>query len=375
MKTLRFDSVGGASGDMILASLTGLGVDTDSILTALSSLEIGDFAFRTESVSDYGLQGLRLHVDVQDHGHSHAHRHLGDIRRLIDASSLPAATKGLSIRVFERLARAEAAVHGTTPDQIHFHEVGAVDSIVDIVGSCFALERLDVRQVIVGPLPDGQGTTRFSHGVMPIPVPAVVELLKGRPVVQTDEPFEMVTPTAAALLTTWQDALAGEDAAAGRAPAVVLRAANAFGHRKLNTRPNLLRAILLETAASEAPQQDECLVLECNLDDVTSEIIGSMTQTLLARGALDVFTPAVQMKTIFAESTTFGIREYATRRTILGRRHVEVLTRYGKVRVKIGAWKGCEITKSPEHADCAACAEASGVPLRVVYDEAIRAVP
>ena len=394
MNLLRFDSVGGASGDMILGALCALGADPAQIEKALRGLAIGEFSMRAAPQSDRGIAGLRLTVDIPHHdgrGH-HARRTFADIRTLIGASALPPRVKNLSLRAFERLAAAEGRVHGGPPEQVHFHEVGAVDSIVDTVGACMALDALGVDAVQVGPLPVGHGTIQCAHGVLPNPAPATADLLQGHPLVPADEPFELVTPTGAALLMTWKDAL---PAPAADAPLTIGAIGSGLGQRRLNTRANLLRALLMIAAPAGAPS-DECLVIECNLDDTSPEIVGGLTRTLLQKGALDVFTTAVQMKKqrpgtlltvlchpqqreplvecIFTESTTFGVREHLTRRTRLDRRIAEVETAYGKVRVKIGTWKGRDVTRSPEYDDCARCAGAAGVPVRTVFEAALRAL-
>ena len=393
MKILQFDSTGGASGDMILACLIDLGADRDAIQAQVAAMSIGHFEIHADPVTENGMRGTRVRVEIAEHstGHDHGHaphRGFNDIRTLIEASGLPQAVKQNSIGVFRRLAEAEAHVHRSTVDQVHFHEVGAVDSIVDIVGSCLAIHLLGVEAVAVGPLPAGYGTVSTAHGILPVPAPATVELLKGHAVVQTDEPYELVTPTGAALLTTWM-AMAAPPAGSRLAAA-----GYGFGHRKLAHRPNLLRALLLDAPASE-PGGDSCLVLECNLDDITPELIGALTQRLLASGAMDVFTTPVQMKkqrpgtlltvlchpaqrdalvdVLFRESTTFGVREHLTRRTVLERRHIEVRTPYGTVRVKVGRWQGEDVTRSPEYEDCIRCAEASKVPVRSVYEAAVAA--
>jgi uncharacterized protein (TIGR00299 family) protein len=392
MRILRFDSVGGASGDMILAALIGLGADVKAISRKIASMKIGTFKIQHKPLADRGLRGTQVKVLVP-HSH-HEHRGLFDIKRLIKRSKLPAKVKAMSIAVFERLGKAEAKVHGVPVEKIHFHEVGAMDSIIDIVGSCIALDMLGIDQVIVGPLPMGVGTISMEHGVLPNPAPATVELLKGHPVVQTDEPFELVTPTAASLLTQWASVVSCQ-------LSVVRCSTNALGHRKLKGRANLLRAMILEPASdNQKPATgngqlttDHCLVLETEIDDMNPQLIGALFNRLLAAGALDVFTTPVQMKKqrsgtlltvlchpekrdalidlIFRESTTFGIREYMTRRTILKRRHVMVKTRYGKVRVKVGTWKGKDITFSPEYEDCARCAAKRNVSVGMVFRSAL----
>ena len=257
MKILRFDSVGGASGDMILAALIGLGADVKTFSRRIASMKIGAFKIVTKPVSDRGMHGIQVEV-VVPHSH-HEHRALSDIKRLIRNSKLSTRVKAMSIAVFERLGVAEAKVHKTSVKKIHFHEVGAMDSIIDIVGSCVALKMLGIDEVQVGPLPMGVGTIEAGHGVMPNPAPATMELLKGHAVVQTDEPFELVTPTAAALLTQSKTVFSGQSS-------VVRCSANAFGHRKLNSRANLLRATILESTSENSEHRplttDHCLVLE-----------------------------------------------------------------------------------------------------------------
>ncbi|MBU0714293.1 MAG: nickel pincer cofactor biosynthesis protein LarC [Verrucomicrobia bacterium] len=404
MKHLHFDSIGGASGDMILAALLDLGVSREDLQHQLTGLPIGPFEIEVNSISDRGLHGTRVNVHVPSHEHTHGsadhsqpqvhppHRGLIEIRALIDGSQLSASVKAASLRVFRRLAEAEAHVHGTTPDQVHFHEVGAVDAIIDIVGACLGLERLGVAGVSVGPLPLGHGTVVCAHGILPVPAPATVELLKGFTVAPTDEPFELVTPTGAALLTTCKTL---ETFPPGSR---ILKVGQGFGHRTLNGRPNVLRAMLMESdsVAADAdgcPATDTCLVLECNLDDLTPELTGSLMKRLLDAGALDVFLTPVQMKKqrpgilltvlcrpeqrptmldlIFRESTTFGIREYPVQRTVLERRHESVETPFGRVRVKIGRWQGSDITVSPEYEDCRRAAESAGVSVRAVYEAAL----
>ena len=385
MKTLRFDSVGGASGDMILAALVDCGADPAALNDALRSLPFESCTIDAVPLQTGGLCGTRVTVTVPDD--PHVHRHLADIRTIINAGTLPPGVADQAIRVFEALAAAEATVHGTTPDKIHFHEVGAHDAIVDIVGACLARHLLGADRVLVGPLPLGRGTVQCAHGVLPVPVPATVELLGNHPTVATAENAELVTPTGAALLMTWQD-----DAPA--TPGRIIAKGHGFGRKVLQTRPNLLRATLLEHDDTEhAPR--ECLVLECNLDDALPEWIGALTGKLLDAGALDVFTSPVQMKKqrpgtlltilsrpadrdtmlnlVFTETTTFGVREHTVLRTCLPRRMETVETAYGPIHVKIGTWKGRNITTTPEHDDCARAATTHHVAIREVYTAVLSA--
>lgn len=392
MKIIAFDSQGGASGDMTLAALIHLGADINEIRRSLEGLGIGRFSLEVENCVENGLAGARVNVHVEEehghHGHSHSHRNLSDIRHILEHSSLPGPVVAMAVKVFERLADAEAAVHGVSPDEIHFHEVGAVDSIVDIAGSCLALSQFAPDAICVGTLPLGQGSTTCAHGVLPVPVPAVVKLLSNMPVEQTGEPFELVTPTGAALLSSWKSA--------ERPPpgSRIIGAGYGWGRRKLKNRPNLLRAILLEYAPGQEPDR-ECLVMESNVDDTVPELLGSLVNRLLEAGALDAYITPVQMKKqrpgalltvlcaadlrdtaldlIFRESTTLGVRISRVERVVLARRVENVETPYGVVRVKVGQWQGRDVTRSPEHDDCVRLAAARGAPVREVYESALRA--
>ena len=402
MKILHFQGVGGASGDMILAALADLGADLTGIQRQLATLQLEPFKILTRVFGSHGLHGTQIDVELTDHHLPHAagqqaahhHRHHGrsfrDIRELIERSQLPEPVRAQSIAVFQLLAESEAKMHAVPVNDVHFHEIGAVDSIVDIVGACLARYELGIEQVVVDPLPLGSGTVHCAHGVYPVPAPATLELLRGFPVAPSDEAGELVTPTGAALLMAWRTL--------DRVPAGsrLVQAGHGFGHRTLQHRPNLLRAVLFEAgAAAAAPQTDEGLLLECNLDDTTPELIGALTVQLMAAGALDVFTSAIQMKKqrpgtllsvlcraaekpalldlIFRGSTTFGIREHAVQRTILARRFEQVATPFGAVRVKVGTWRGADVTRAPEMDACVALAQQHGVTARAVYEAASRA--
>ncbi|MDO9543131.1 MAG: LarC family nickel insertion protein, partial [Kiritimatiellia bacterium] len=209
MKIIYFDSLGGASGDMILACLLDLGADLKKIKSGLKKMVKDSFYIEAKPVKQNGLRGRRVKVNVSHHGghtHEHHHRNLDDIEKLINTSRLLSSVKEHAISVFRRLAKAEAKAHGVKPAEIHFHEVGALDSIIDIVGSCIALAQIGAERIAVGPLPLGHGTIKCAHGILPSPAPATVELLKGFAVEQTKEKFELVTPTGAALLTAWKNA-------------------------------------------------------------------------------------------------------------------------------------------------------------------------
>lgn len=393
-RILHFESIGGASGDMILGALIGLGVPVEVLNEELKSLQVDPFEILVEEVVEQGMSGGRAKVVVHEHHHHphhhgehhHEHgRHLSTILKLIGASDLPEAVKKNASAVFQKIGEAEAAIHNVDIEKIHFHEVGAMDSIIDIVGCCLALHKLEVAGVSIRSLPQGHGTIECAHGTYPNPAPATLRMLEGFPTEQVDEPFELVTPTGAALLSEWRKM---------DAPPIGTRAtgvAYSFGHRQLRHRPNLLRATIYETAEDQTA--DECLVLECNLDDTTPELVGCLFDQLLSAGALDVFTSPVFMKKqrpgilltilclpadrermldlVFRESTTFGVREHITKRTILERSFQSVETTFGSVRIKIGQRNGEIITASPEIEDCRKCASEGGVPVKNVYDAAL----
>ncbi|HOW96648.1 MAG TPA: nickel pincer cofactor biosynthesis protein LarC [Kiritimatiellia bacterium] len=391
MNLLHFDSLGGASGDMLLGALVDLGIEAAALQRELATLPIGPFSIEAPKDAERHISGTRLSVHIPEHDHAGHHgRHLGEIRTIIEEAALPDPVKAMSLKAFGRLAEAEARVHGTGIEEVHFHEVGAVDAIVDIVGNCLALHWLKIEAVSFSPLPLGHGMIRCAHGTFPSPAPATAELLKGFPVEYVDEPHELVTPTGATLLTAWRSV---ERPPAGSR---LLRNGYGFGHRKLDGRPNLIRATLLEAPAAGAVGET-CLVLECNVDDTTPELLGALSSRLLEAGALDVFTVAAQMKKqrpgvllttlclpgdrerlldlVFRGCTTFGVREYLAARTMLERRFVEAQTDYGPVKIKIGRWRGEDITFAPEMEDCLRLARERNVSVRTVYEAASRARP
>ncbi len=405
-RILWFDSVGGASGDMILSTLIDLGVRPSDLNDALASL--GDFHINIEArqYASHGMHGSQITVHAHEHHtphhhhepthephHEHPaapahapHRGLLEIQSMIEASALPVSVKKKSIAVFQRLANAEAQVHGKTPEEVHFHEVGALDAIADIVGACMGLHLLHIDHVGCSPLPQGHGTITCAHGIFPNPAPGTVELLKGFAVTHTDEPYELVTPTGAALLSSWCNLKSWPEGW------IIKAVGHGFGQRTLTQRPNLLRATLLEAAPVKVTDPDLCLVLETNIDDTTPELVGALVQKLMTVGAYDAFTSAIQMKKqrpatlltvlcapdlkpvmldlIFTESTTFGVREHLTRRTMLEREFAPVQTAYGEIQIKIGRWHGTPVTASPEYDDCVKAAAIHNVPVRVVYESA-----
>ncbi len=378
MNIAYFDCFCGAGGDMIVAALIDAGASADVLRKALASLGLRGYSLSVEPVNKQGFAATRFRVEL-DKDIEQPHRHLSDIVEIIDRSPLSATVKRDAIRIFNRLAEAEAKVHGVSVEEVHFHEVGAVDAILDVVGAVLALELLRADRVVCSPIPVGSGTVKCEHGLMPIPAPATAELLKGVPIADCDEVGELVTPTAAAVLTT----LAG---GFGPLPAMTIDAVGCgAGTRDAQHRPNILRVLVGQTA--ENADVDEITVLEANLDDASPELVGHCTERLLNEGALDVYAVPIHMKKsrtgvvltvlcehstrgvmegiLFAETTTFGIRHHSVSRVRLRRRHETVSTSLGEIRMKVGERKGV-VTASPEYEDCKVVAERHGVALREV---------
>ena len=388
MKIAYFDCFSGVSGDMALGALLACGADEAAFRQALAGLAVPGYELKIERVTRGGLAATDVDVVLREQEQGHG-RHLSDIAALLERSTLSETVRQKALAVFGRLADAEAKIHGTSRDEIHFHEVGAVDAIVDIVGVCLLLEMLGIKRVALSALPCGYGTITCAHGVLPVPAPATLELLAGFPVYPVDIRGALVTPTGAALLTT----LAGSDAA-GPMPAMrVLTSGFGAGKKQFDpNRPNLLRVVVGETEESMDGTPQTVSVLETNLDDQNPEGFDLLMERLFAAGALDVFFAPIQMKKnrpatlltvlcspektedlaiiLFRESGTFGIRIREQKRLTLTRSWETAATKYGPIQVKIGAWQGEEMTASPEYEDCKRAALEHGVPLRWVYEAA-----
>jgi uncharacterized protein (TIGR00299 family) protein len=377
---VHFQPVGGAAGDMTLASLLAAGADPERVSASLRALNV-PFELSTEEAEVNGVGALRVTVH---HPEEHAHRDFRAIRALVEAAGLPERAAGRALDAFHRLAVAEGAVHGLDPDEVTFHEVGAVDSIVDVVGSCVALELLDVSSVTCGPLPMGTGVVRAAHGNLPVPGPATLEVLRGSKVRWTEEPRETTTPTGAALMAAFTD---GRFADA--APPMILRSVGyGAGRARLEHAPNLLRAVVGEL---EGPV-GELTLLEANVDDATGEILGAVVENLLAAGALDAWLEPIVMKRgrgaykvcalvensegelqarrLMRETGALGVRHHVVGRTVAERRHVVVELPYGRCRVKVASLDGEDFVIAPEFADAAHLAEETGLPLPKVYSDA-----
>jgi uncharacterized protein (TIGR00299 family) protein len=378
----------GASGDMLLGTLIDAGWTLDGLQTIVDSFGIPDVTIQAEAVTRHHLAGTYVSVHAPE---AQPLRHPADLIAIVQQAAVSEAVKQRAIAVIERLAAVEARVHGMPIDQVHFHEVGAVDTLVDIVGAIAGLEALGVEQVVSAPLPWSQGTIQIAHGDFPVPPPAVAALLEGFPVKGVAIEGEMVTPTGAALVT-------GLASAFGPIPDMTVeRVAYGAGTREWPDRPNLLRLVLGESDHPKAGMQVETLtVLACNLDDMIPEWYGPLVETALESGALDVWLTPAHMKKgrpavivevlcrpadaarlrdlLFDQTTTLGIREYPVTRYALPRAVQTVQTPYGAVRVKIGRPDSAAPKIAPEHDDCAARAAEHGVSVREVWLAAVQAV-
>ncbi len=369
---------------MTLAALLDAGVERAAVEDAVRSLGVAGVELKVETVRKAGIRAVRVQVE---HPEQHVHRHFADVLRLIEAASgLTDKQKELASRIFRRLAEAEARVHGVAVEQVHFHEVGAVDSIVDVVGAAVGLDLLGVDEVVSSPVPTGGGMVRMAHGVCSVPAPATAELLKGVPLAQVSVEAELTTPTGAAILTTVAKAF-------GPLPAMTVEAVGyGAGTRDLPDRPNVLR---LFVGRKEQPGEvDSVCVLETNLDDVPGEWVGYTTQRLLDAGALDVFCTPVFMKKnrpavvltvlcqpedcerfeclLFEETGTFGVRKQVVQRVKRQREVVTVETPFGPVQGKVGRHVTGELF-TPEFESCRSAAQKHNVPLREVYTAAVQA--
>ncbi len=384
MKIAYLDCASGVSGDMMLGALVDAGVELGQLNRAISSLGLRGCQLRAEVVKKRGFRATQVRVEYEP---ENVHRHLHHIAAMIQGSSLTARQKESALRVFTRLAEAEARVHGTTVDKVHFHEVGAADSIADIVGSVVGWDVLGVEQIISSPIPTGGGKIRIAHGECSVPAPATAELLLGVPLVESPVQAELTTPTGAAIVTTLA-------ARFGPLPSMRLeRIGYGAGQRDLEHQPNLLR--LLIGVAAEPMRDGRVWVVETNLDNTTGELIGHTIDRLWATGALDVYTTAIQMKknrpgvklsvlceadvvsaveaVLFIETSTLGIRRWPVDRHVLQRQLHAVETPWGRIEGKVGWFADGPPRFAPEFEACRKAALEHQVPLREVYEAAQKA--
>jgi uncharacterized protein (TIGR00299 family) protein len=386
LRVAHFDCFSGISGDMTVAALIDAGVSADAIREGIDSLGLG-VRLEIEKVRKGGFAAT--HIRVEGPAEEQSHRFLPQVEEILRKGRLTPRQQELALRIFRRLAEAEAAVHGLPLEKVHFHEVGALDSIADIAGAAIGLDLLGVEKFSSRSVPTGSGMVKCAHGLMPIPAPGTAELLKGVPLAASPIKAELTTPTGAAILTTvvgeWID----------QPVMTVEHIGHGAGRRDFHEQPNLLRLFVgTAAAAGEKPagESDQVWVVETNLDDVPAEVIGYCYDLLLGAGALDVFSTPILMKKnrpgvllsvlaeeakvgaveeiLFRETNTFGIRRYAASRHKLNRRACTVSTPWGTVRGKLGWREGRPPVFTPEFEDCARVAREKGVTLREVYAQA-----
>ncbi|MCS7090656.1 MAG: nickel pincer cofactor biosynthesis protein LarC [Verrucomicrobiota bacterium] len=406
---LYLDIFSGISGDMLLGALFDLGVDPALVETELRQLPLGPWHWHIHRTTLGNIAGCRVEIrpgasnthPAPLHGlhsphtyapHDHEHRSFLDIKNLIEQSPLDAWVRQKALALFQRIAEAEARIHSQPMERVHFHEIGAIDSLVDILGGCIALQILGRPRVLAGPVIDGSGWIECAHGRFPVPAPATLSILgaRGIPISQCDEPCELVTPTGAAFLAEFVDQFGPMQ------NLIPQRIGYGLGHRTLRSRPNVLRAILGPASPPTADWDcDTVAVLETNLDDVTGETLGQFFETVLQAGALDAFCAPVQMKKsrpgvlltvlcltqdadrltelILQETTALGVRRTFAERRKLSRQFLQVETPYGAVQVKIARLHGRIVSLKPEWDDCHQRALQHGVSPRVVWQSALTA--
>lgn len=377
---------------MILGALVDAGLPIEDLRRALGTLAVDREALWTERVTRAGVSATKLHVRAEcastdQHGHAHAHRTLRDIERLIDGSALSAAGKERATALFARLAEAEAGVHGTSPDKVHLHEVGALDSIVDIVGTVYGFEALGIEEAVASPLNVGSGTIACAHGVFPVPGPATARLLEGAPIYAGPQGCELVTPTGALLVTGYARRF-------GPLPPMRLRRVGyGAGARDIAGTPNVIRVLIGE--ADRAAPASSVVVIEAEIDDMNPQIFGVLMERLMAAGALDVFYTPIQMKKnrpgtllsivappearaaltslVFRETTTIGVRHTEMQRECLDRETVAVDTPLGRVRIKVARREGAVLNAAPEFDDCVRIGAETDTPVKDVQAAAMKA--
>jgi pyridinium-3,5-bisthiocarboxylic acid mononucleotide nickel chelatase len=387
MKLAYFDCFSGISGDMTLGALVDAGCDLPLLRSGLQGLQVPGWTISSEKVWKNGVSATVVRVTTEDQT---KHRSLSAILEIFDKSRLTESVKKNAAAIFRKLGEAEASVHDVPLEKIHFHEVGAIDAIVDIVGACIGFESLGIQKFACSPLNVGGGTAKMAHGILPVPAPATAKLLQGKPTYSNGVQRELVTPTGAAIVATLCDSFGPQP------PMSVSSIGYGAGSADLEGQPNVVRIMIGEAAEKVVPGFDqEISVIEANLDDMNPQIYGYFQEKALAAGALDVYTTPVQMKKnrpgtlltllckpqdtdalmslIFAETTTFGARTYRAQRRTLPRESVNVHTQYGDVRIKLSRVNGRILHVAPEFEDCRKLAVEKDVPLQRVIADALRA--
>jgi pyridinium-3,5-bisthiocarboxylic acid mononucleotide nickel chelatase len=386
MKLAYFDCFSGISGDMTLGALVDAGCSLELLRAGLQGLQIPGWTISSEKVWKNGMSATFVRVATEDQT---KHRSLSAILEIFEKSQLSESVRKNAGAIFRKLGEAEASVHDVPLEKIHFHEVGAVDAIVDIVGACIGFDAFGIERFACSALNVGGGTAKMAHGVLPVPAPATAKLLQGKPTYSNGVQRELVTPTGAAIVSTLCDTFGPQP------PMTVSSIGYGAGSIELEGQPNVVRIMIGEAADKViAGFDEEISVIEANLDDMNPQIYGYFLEKALAAGALDVYTTPVQMKKnrpgtlltllckpqdtnslmslVFAETTTFGARTYRAQRRTLPRESVNVHTQFGDVRVKLSRVNGCILHVAPEFDDCRKLAVEKNVPLQRVFNEAMR---
>jgi len=397
MRTLYFDCFSGISGDMAVGALLDIGADEKVLIEGLNQLKVDGYTVKIEKKLKNGISGtdfsvlLEEHHEHEHHGHhehdsGHMHRNLSDIEKIINESGLSERVRKLSTDIFRIVAEAEGKIHGKPIEKVHFHEVGAIDSIIDIVGTAICIDNLAADRIVFSSLPLSKGFVKCQHGIFPLPAPATLEILKNVPVYYTDINFELVTPTGAAIAKGLTD----EFGMVGELEAE--RIGYGLG-KKTYEIPNVLRVVIFN---AKKKISDRVVEIETNIDDMTAEQLGSAVEKLFSEGALDVFFTPVFMKknrpgtklnvlchpekkesiveAVLKHTSTFGVRFSNMERRVLEREMIAVATDFGSIRCKVGKLNGKILKYSPEYEDCKAASEKYGKPITDIYNEAISKV-
>jgi len=377
-----FDCFSGISGDMILGALVDLGVDIKEIRKALKKMDLKGYKLEAKKIQRNGLASTQVSVVAAKTKHTHPHRSFSSIRKLIDQSTLPSKVKNNSIEIFKRIAKVEAQIHDTTIEKIHFHEVGGVDSIVDIVSGVWAIESLKLDKIYSSPLNVGEGFVDCAHGRLPVPAPATLKLLKGIPVFSSGAKEELTTPTGAAMIGFYAEKFQSM-------PAMTITGEGyGAGSRVIPSIPNLLRVLVGDIATSES---QSLITIETNIDDMNPEIFESVMESLFNAGALDVYFSAIIMKKnrpatkisvlaeiekketlsriLLTETSSFGVRFHSVDRVILDREIQKLKTPYGLIQIKLGKLDGKIVQVAPEFDDCKKASLSKKTPVKKIYDE------
>ncbi|MED5353834.1 MAG: nickel pincer cofactor biosynthesis protein LarC [Nitrospinota bacterium] len=385
LHTAYFDCYSGISGDMILGALIDLGVQETNISKALKKIDLKGYKFQTKYVERNGIVGTQIKiVDSLKHNYSYPHRSFSDIKKLIDQSDLSSTVKKNSVKIFEKIAKVEARIHNTTIGKVHFHEIGCVDSIVDIVGSVWAIESLKLDKIYSSALNVGEGFVDCAHGRLPVPAPATLKLLKGIPVYSSGVKRELTTPTGAAIISFYAEKFQSMP------PMKILKDGYGAGDRIVSSLPNFLRIILGEM---EGKALEKLVMIETNIDDMNPEIYDSVMESLFKSHAIDVFFSSIQMKKnrpatkisvlsegsnrealskiLLTETSSFGVRFHEVDRIILDREVMGLKTSFGVIKIKLGRIEGKTVQVSPEFEDCKKAARKNKLPVKNIYDSVL----